>query len=189
MPLLPILAQLISAGGLPVITRAVGKILSGKDGALKQAGDLILSTSSEEINSRLNGRQSADLALAQLKNDKAEIEGNFELLIEQQKTQRSELASTSILARNWRPLFGILVAVSWFSQMFGITILIFLEPESAPIVITALASLTVQWSMGFAAIGVNIHSRSKDKRIQAASDMNQSLPASLLEALLSKKDK
>lgn len=183
MPLIPLLGQLIASGGLPVIARVVGGVLSKKEGPLQEAGKLLMANSAEV--SKLSGRDNAKIALAELSNEAAEHEGNIELLIEQQKTQRSELASSSWLARSWRPIFGLLIGFTWAIQMIGITFLVFFMPERAPAVIAALGALTVQWSMGFAAIGVNIHSRSKDKRQQLQADTGVA-PTGLLQTLVEK---
>lgn len=184
MPLIPLLGQLIASGGLPVVARVLGGILAKKDGPLKEAGDILLSNSSEL--GKLSGKDEVKLALAQLQNDKAEIEGTTELLIEQQKTQRDELVSSSWMARNWRPYFGIIIASTWGIQMLSVTWAIIAEPELAPSIIGSFAALSSMWIMGFAAVGVNIHSRTKDKKNQMHMNTGTAPSGNLLQNIMEK---
>lgn len=185
MPLIPLLGQLIAAGGLPVITQTLGRILSKKDGPLKEAGDILLANSSE-IKSQLSSKDNMKLALAELENEKSETEGSYELLIEQQKTQRSELASSSWLARSWRPIFGLIVAGTWAIQMLACTWAIIAEPTLASGIVASFAGLQFMWVMAFGAIGVNIHQRSRDKRMQAHRDLGTTPPLSLVASIVEK---
>lgn len=183
MPLIPLISQLIASGGLPVIARVIGGVLSKKDGPLKEAGDILLSHS-EEVN-KLSGRQEMQLALKQLENEAAETEGNFELLIEQQKTQRSELASSSSYVRNWRPTWGYATCFAWIVQMAAMTYAVIATPELSAGIIASFAGLGFMWAAAFAVVGVSVGSRSKDKKLQMHSDAGTT-PTSLIETLMGK---
>lgn len=184
MPFLPLLSQIITAGGLPVLTKFLGGVLAKGDGPLKQAGELLLSNPNEV--SKLSGKENVRVALAQLENEAAETQGNFDLLISQQETQRKELASSSVLARNWRPLWGYATCLAWLTQMGAITWAVIVTPELSSGIISAFSGLGFMWAMALGILGVSVNARTRDKKLQAHSDAGTTPPLSLIETVISK---
>lgn len=98
--------------------------------------------------------------------------------IEQQAmTQRKELESHDPFVRRWRPLFGYIMAVSFFFLNLAICwmiVEIVNHPESISPTVTALSQVmgpvSIIWSMGMAILGISIRERSKDKKTEKGMD-------------------
>ncbi len=93
---------------------------------------------------------------------------------EQAKTQRAELKSKDPFIARWRPTYGYILALSfliWSSAFSYLLIKIIDEPADMAAVVTSVSQLmgpmSVVWGMALAVLGVNVHSRSKDKQTDA----------------------
>jgi len=93
-------------------------------------------------------------------------------------TMRAEYASDDNYTRRWRPTMGYMVAIAWFVQMIGITLLLVWKTEQAAAVITAVAQLTALWGIALAVLGVAVVKRSEDKQVAAGFE-----PAGMLGAI------
>ncbi len=112
-----------------------------------------------------------------------ELETNKDVLIayEQAKVQqlkivnetmRNESNSNDGFVRRWRPFYGYAVAISWFVQMTGFTIMFVYtsikSPENLANVVQQFAvlsgSLISLWGIALAVLGVSVHKRSLDKQ-------------------------
>lgn len=157
--------------------------MSKTDGPLKQAGEILIANSKEVVG--LSSAENTRIALAQLENDKAEYSDDAAVFIETQKTYRQELATGSPYARNWRPTLGYIIAITFGIQMLSMTWAIIAEPELSAGIISSFGVLFPMWIMGFAAMGINIKSRSNDKFLQMHAN-NGTAPNSPPTSLLSK---
>lgn len=97
----------------------------------------------------------------------AEMEAETRQLESVNETMRAELNADSKFTKWWRPTFGYVAALTWAGQMFGVTWLMFTNPEQASTVITAMASLSVMWTIALSVLGVYINKRSQDKQLAA----------------------
>ncbi len=98
------------------------------------------------------------------------------------KTIRAEASSQDAFVRRWRPMFGYIAGFSWGTQMAALAWVIVATPEYAAEVITAMASLSVIWSVALAVLGVNITARSRDKQVASG----QPPPAGLINTVVGK---
>jgi hypothetical protein len=89
---------------------------------------------------------------------------------------KTELKSESWMARNWRPMFGMSVAVSFAIQMMGVTAVMLLSPKDAGEVINGMISLIPIWGVALSVLGINIDRRSEDKRNELAAKAGTKLP-------------
>lgn len=89
---------------------------------------------------------------------------------------KTELKSESWMARNWRPMFGMSVAISFAIQMMGVTAVMLLSPADAGEVINGMISLIPIWGVALSVLGINIDRRSEDKRNELAVKAGTKLP-------------
>jgi len=106
---------------------------------------------------------------------------------------KAELKSESWMARNWRPMFGMSVAISFSIQMLGVTAVMLLSPKDANDVINGMITLIPIWGVALSVLGINIDRRSEDKRVEASVKQGQNVPsrqprglAAILSGVLSK---
>ncbi len=180
-------------GSLPVLGTALLGPAGGVAGSLlaKQLG---VDNDPEMVLSKL--QQDPD-AISKYKI--AELETNKEIVIafEQacterlrivNQTMRIETNSFDAFVRRWRPFYGYCVALSWFVQMTGFT-LVFVwvaikNPKELASIVTQFAvlsgALVTLWGIALAVLGVSVRSRSKDK------DGNKEPEKSLLQKFIGK---
>ena len=162
---LPILGTAIGgpAGGI------AGKLISvalGTDGSpesalkvLQQDPDAILKYKLAELETN------RDVVVASYEAQQAIIETV-------NQTIRSEHNSHDPFVRRWRPFYGYAIAISWFIQMTGFTIMFvyvaITEPKSLAALVQQFAvlsgSLLTLWGVALAVLGVSVHKRSQDKQ-------------------------
>lgn len=96
----------------------------------------------------------------------AEIElRRFETtLAEINQSLRAEVASEDKYVRRMRPTFGYLMAATWAAQMFGVAYIIVFRTEEASLVLEAVESLSMIWTVGLSVLGIYVYKRSEDKR-------------------------
>lgn len=78
-------------------------------------------------------------------------------------TIRAEVASNDAFVRRMRPTFGYIMAFTWGVQMTAVAGAMFILPETAPAIISALAELGMMWSIGLSVLGVYVYKRSTEK--------------------------
>ena len=82
-------------------------------------------------------------------------------------TMQAEYASDDKFVKRWRPFFGYIIGITWFFQMMALCVVIVMEPDKAPAVITAMAGLSFMWGIALSVLGVSVHKRSQDKQVAA----------------------
>lgn len=113
------------------------------------------------------------------------IEAETARLAEINKTMRAEATAQDGFVRRWRPTFGYMVALTWFIQSVAIAWAIVAKPDNASDLINAITALTPMWGIALSILGINITSRSRDKRVQNGQD-GRGLLEKLTDALGSK---
>lgn len=93
-----------------------------------------------------------------------------------QETMRAELQHEGVYKSGWRPAIGWVMAFSFGAMTAAMAVSVLRDPSQLPDVMDGIITLIV--SMG-AVLGVNIHSRSKDKRVSMTGEM----PATFMDAL------
>lgn len=183
MPLIPIIAQLVGAGGLPVVAKLLGTILSKKDGALAEAGKLLLENP-VEIEKQLSGKDNMKIALRELDLDSEKLQATISQTEQVNRTFRREIATKDKYTSRWRPTLGYCVCFVWSVQMLSASYVMVSDPEVFTQMVAAMTALSFMWGMVFSVLGINVWSRSIDKKNQVLLDSG-SLPASIIEKLAS----
>lgn len=98
------------------------------------------------------------------------LEAETARLTEINKTMRAEAAAQDPFVRRWRPSFGYVVALTWLIQAVAIAWAMVAEPSNAANIINAVTALTPMWGIALSILGINISSRSRDKRVAAGQD-------------------
>ena len=108
---------------------------------------------------------------------------------------RAETKSDDVFVRRWRPTWGYVTAFTWATQSIAIAAAIiwstFVTPEFAGEILGAITSLTgamtAMWATALAVLGINIHSRSQDKKVEAATlGVPLPTPRPLLDRILNR---
>lgn len=161
----------------------VATALTGPVGGMvakKIAGALGTEETPEAIEQYLkeNPKAMLEARMAELETDRDIAVAAFEARTKQleiiNETMRAETNSDDAYVRRWRPTYGYMVAISWFIQMTGFTILFVYmgikQPSELAKVIQQLAlfggTLMSLWTVALAVLGVSVHERSKEKRDQ-----------------------
>lgn len=62
-----------------------------------------------------------------------------------------------------RPVFGMIVALSWGAQMFAVAFVILFKSQAAAAIINAMGSLGPIWAIGLSVLGIYVYRRSSEK--------------------------
>ena len=62
--------------------------------------------------------------------------------------------------------FCLMIAVTWAAQMLAVATVILDNPDKAPLVMNAIASLDTIWTVGLSVLGIYVYKRSKEKSTQ-----------------------
>lgn len=95
---------------------------------------------------------------------KTRMEENRVALAEVNMTLRAEAASDDAFVRRMRPTFGYVMAVTWFAQMMAVAYIIVFSTGTAYLVLQAVESLSVIWTVGLSVLGIYVYRRSDEKR-------------------------
>lgn len=88
----------------------------------------------------------------------------FKTLIEQVNASlRTEAESSDPYVRRMRPTFGYIMAFTWAAQMLAIAAVILDNPDKAIIIIQAMDSLDMIWTVGLSVLGIYVYKRSQEK--------------------------
>ena len=88
----------------------------------------------------------------------------FKTLVEQVNASlRTEADSSDAYVRRMRPTFGYIMAFTWAAQMLAIAIVMLDNPDKAIIIIQAMDSLDMIWTVGLSVLGVYVYKRSQEK--------------------------
>lgn len=93
-------------------------------------------------------------------------EENKAALAEVNRTMQAELASEDKFVRRMRPTFGYVMALTWFAQMMAVAYIIVFSTGTAYLVLQAVESLSVIWTVGLSVLGIYVYKRSDEKRIR-----------------------
>lgn len=91
-------------------------------------------------------------------------EENKSALAEVNKTIQDELDSEDKYVRRMRPTFGYVMALTWFAQMMAVAYIIVFSTGTAYLVLQAVESLSVIWTVGLSVLGIYVYRRSDEKR-------------------------
>lgn len=165
----------------PVIGTLIGGPAGGAVGGLV-ASVLGTDNTPDAIVQELKANPDALLKIKQLESDervelrRLVLQAETQRLTEVNKTMRAEVTSDDAYTRRWRPSFGYAMVVTWVLQTVAIAgVMIYAtvaaDAELAPKLFTGIkdiaAALTIQWSVALGVLGINVTSRSKDKRVRA----------------------
>ena len=102
--------------------------------------------------------------------ERMHLEAETARLSEINKTMRAEVTANDGYVRRWRPTFGYMVALTWLLQSVAIAWAMVAEPAEAASLINAVTALTPMWGIALSILGINITSRSRDKRVAKGQD-------------------
>ncbi|MCB1557246.1 MAG: ribokinase [Alphaproteobacteria bacterium] len=86
-------------------------------------------------------------------------------LSEVNQSLRAEVASEDPYVRRMRPTFGYLMALTWAAQMLAIAYVMVFRTAESNLVIEAMGSLSMIWTVGLSVLGIYVYKRSEDKRL------------------------
>lgn len=86
---------------------------------------------------------------------------------ENHQTYRTELKQDDLYTKRWRPTLGYALTFSWVITWLAIAYTIMFKTAQAQEIITALVNTSVLWGVALGVLGVNVHSRSQDKKLSA----------------------
>lgn len=171
----------------------VGTILGGPPGAaLGQMISATLGTDNtpDAVMKELKTNPDAVVKIKQMQLDhkesleKMHLEAETARLTQINTTMRAELASGDKFKSYWRPLFGYMVALTWFLESLAIVyVIITRSAEDAAKVITALSALGMMWSLALAILGVNIRSRTNDKAAMMGQDKEMGILGAIAQRI------
>lgn len=98
------------------------------------------------------------------------LEAETQRLTQINKTMRAEAGADDAYVRRWRPTFGYMVALTWAIQSVAIAWAMIDQPGEASAIIEAVSALTPMWGIALSVLGINVTSRSRDKRVTAGQD-------------------
>lgn len=124
----------------------------------------------------------------------ARLENETKQQAEINATMRAELNSNDKFKSYWRPALGWAVVLSFALMMFSIVFVLMYGVLKNPSIIkdfisavsTLMGTLTVIWTMAFAALGINVVKRSDDKALAAGHSPKPKLLGSLASKWLTK---
>ena len=163
------LPALLAKIGLPVLVRTLGDTLGKLDNPVARgAADALQQVDQAFTQGSINPEtiKEANRHLETLATlDSAE----FKTLIEQVNASlRAESASSDPYVRRMRPTFGYIMAVTWAAQMLAIAVVILEDPAKATIILNAMDSLSMIWTVGLSVLGVYVYKRSQEKGVAKA---------------------
>ena len=146
--------------GLSFLTGALSKVLSSIDNDFAKEAAKSLDKVEEQITNQ-------SISIDEVKEANRHLETLAEMdvkaLTEINTSLRAEIESSDLYVRRMRPTFGYLMAFTWGAQMFGVAYIMVFETDKASIVIEAIESLSVIWTVGLSVLGVYVYKRSEDK--------------------------
>lgn len=160
-------STIFSTIGLPIIMRIIGEALGQINNPLAKTaaealGNLNLAveqgklTQEEVTEANRHAEKMAELQFTNQQTNLAEVN----------ETMRQELVSEDKYIRRMRPTFGYIMALTWFVQMLGLAYIIVFDTNKSVIVLNAMGSLSVIWTIGLSVLGIYVYKRSDEKKSQ-----------------------
>lgn len=150
---IPVLAQIVSDALRDIqhpAAKSASKALGELDEVLKN-GEI---TEGELAEANRHAETMAQIRAEQYADNLGEINASL----------RAEVASNDAYVRRMRPTFGYLMAVTWAAQMLGLAYVVVFKTGEASIVLEAVESLSMIWTVGLSVLGIYVYKRSEDKR-------------------------
>lgn len=157
----PLLLQL----GIPVLANVLSESLRQVNHpAAKGAADALGTFQDALINGTMTQEQIAE-ANRHLETMTELETAHIEYIVNQiNKTLRSEISSEDGYVRRMRPTFGYFMAVTWAAQMLALAYIMVFKTHEAGLVLEAVESLSVIWTVGLSVLGIYVYKRSEDKK-------------------------
>lgn len=163
------------AKAAPLLGSALGGPAGGAIGGLI-ASALGVENKPDAVANALANNPEAAVKLRELEQahkrelERMHLEAETARLSEINKTMRAEATASDGYVRRWRPTFGYMVALTWMVQSVAIAWAMIAEPAEAAGLINAVTALTPMWGIALSILGINITSRSRDKRVSVGQD-------------------
>ncbi len=163
------LPALLAKIGLPILINAVTTALGTIDNPVAKSASTALQKVDTAMTTGLINPETVKEANRHLETLATLDSTEFKTLIEQVNASlRAEAVSEDIYVRRMRPTFGYIMAFTWAAQMLAIAAVILEDPERAVIVMQAMSSLDMIWTVGLSVLGVYVYKRSQEKAAPAA---------------------
>lgn len=160
-------STIFSTIGLPIIMRIIGEALGQINNPLAKTAAEALGNLNQAVDQgKLTQEEVTEANRHAEKMAELEFQNNQAELTEINTTMRQELASEDKYIRRMRPTFGYIMALSWFAQMLGIAYIIVFDTTKSVIVLNAMSSLSMIWTIGLSVLGIYVYKRSDEKKVQ-----------------------
>jgi len=157
---------LLAKLGIPVLgailSDAIGKI---EHPAAKSAAKALRDLDNALLNGQISNEQMAEANRHAEEMATLRMKENAEALAEINTSLRTEISSEDMYVRRMRPTFGYLMAATWAAQMFGVAYILVFRTEQASVVLNAVESLSMIWTVGLSVLGIYVYKRSEDKKV------------------------
>lgn len=156
------IGAILSKLGVPVMTTVLSE-------SLKRVDNPVARTAARALGDFDRAVKQGDVDLAEANRHAEEVakiyaEENKAALAEINRTIQAEISSADPFVRRMRPTFGYVMAVTWFAQMMAVAYIIVFRTGTAYLVLQAVESLTLIWTVGLSVLGIYVYRRSDEKR-------------------------
>lgn len=153
---------LLSGIGVPVLAQILADGLRRVDnpaaqGAADALGGVGKAMAQGQVNAAEANKRTEEAC-------RAYCDANQTALAEINKTMQAEAASEDVFVRRMRPTFGYIMAFTWLAQMMAVAYIIVFRTGTAYLVLEAVESLSVIWTVGLSVLGIYVYRRSDEKR-------------------------
>jgi hypothetical protein len=157
-----IITRFLTYLGLPALVKIISRSLLRMDNPIaKETVDALTRFEDAVQNGDVNiveaNRHAQEIA-------KIYADENKEALNVINKTIQLELQSEDKFISRMRPTFGYVLALTWFAQMMAVAYIIVFKTGIAYLVLQAVESLSVIWTIGLSVLGIYVYKRSDEKR-------------------------
>lgn len=156
------IASILGKVGLPVLVQVLADSLRRVEhpvakGAAKALGDFEGAVERGDVNLAEANRHTEEVCRIYCDENKA-------ALAEINRTIQAEVGSDDAYVRRMRPTFGYVMALTWCAQMMAVAYIIVFRTGTAYLVLQAVESLSVIWTVGLSVLGIYVYKRSDEKR-------------------------
>lgn len=156
------IATLLGKLGVPILAQVLGGALGRMDSpaanaASKALGALDVAMKAGDVDVAEANRHAEEMCRLYIDENKAAL-GDIN------RTMQAELQSDDKFVRRMRPTFGYVMAVTWFAQMMAVAYIIVFRTGTAYLVMQAVESLSMIWTVGLSVLGIYVYRRSDEKR-------------------------
>lgn len=166
------LSSLLSKAGLPVLLSIVSSVLSTIDNTHAKEAAKVLDRVDEALKAGQISLEQVTEANRHIEEiSKTKLAHDLEILREVNQSARGESMSADPYVRRMRPTFGYMMALTWAAQMLAIAYVIVFDTARAGVVIAAMNSLSMIWTVGLSVLGIYVYKRSEEKRAEGEREM------------------